>query len=135
MSTLSAPANAVAKKLGRLWWVFVVIGVAWIIVGFVVLRFDRATVTVVAIVFGVLILLAAASEVFRAIVTPNGWRIWHISFAILLAAAGVLAFANTGTITTSAIILVTYVAVSAGFRGIADISAAFAARAAVQPTT
>ncbi len=178
-----APATVIAKKLGRLWWLLVVIGVTWVVVGFVVLRFDTSTVTVVAIVFGVLILLAAASEIFRAIVTPNSWRVWHILFAILLAAAALLAFANPGStfyslalyvgfyfvfvgtfdiisslfsigtspvsglqlvagilqlglgflasssITTSAVILVTYIAISASFRGIADISAAFAARA------
>jgi uncharacterized membrane protein HdeD (DUF308 family) len=48
-------------------------------------------------------------------------------------AAGILqlglGFLAASSITTSAIVLVTYVAVSASFRGVADISAAFAARA------
>ena len=181
-NTLFTPLEAVAKKLGRLWWVLLVVGVAWIVVGFVVLRFDTATVTVVSVLFGILILLSAAGEVFRAVITVNGWRFWHILFAVLLVIAAVIAFVNPGgtfvslalvvgfyfvfvgtfdiisslfsvgsspawglqlvsgilqlllgflassSLSASVVILVTYVSISAMFRGVSEIAAAFTAR-------
>ena len=177
-----APLQAVAKKLGRLWWVLLVVGIAWIVVGFVVLRFDTSTVAVISILFGILILLSAAGEIFRAIVTSGGWRVWHILFAILLIVAAAIAFINPGgtffslalvvgfyfvfagtfdiisslfsvgtspawglqlvsgvlqlllgfiassSLSASVVILVTYVSISALFRGVAEIAAAFTAR-------
>jgi uncharacterized membrane protein HdeD (DUF308 family) len=181
-NTLFTPPQAVAKKLGRLWWVLLVVGIAWIVVGFVVLRFDTSTVNVISILFGILILLSAAGEIFRAVITANGWRVWHILFAILLIVAAVIAFANPGgtffslalvvgfyfvfvgtfdiisslfsigtspawglqlvsgvlqlllgfiassSLSASVVILVTYVSISALFRGVAEIAAAFTAR-------
>jgi uncharacterized membrane protein HdeD (DUF308 family) len=182
-TTLFTPLEAVAKKLGRLWWILLVVGIAWIVVGFVVLRFDTQTVNVVSILFGILLLLSAAGEIFRAVVTLTGWRIWHILFAVLLVFASIIAFVNPGgtfyslalvvgfyfvfagtydiisslfsigtspawglqlvsgilqlvlgfiassSLSASVIILVTYVAISALFRGVAEIAAAFTARA------
>jgi uncharacterized membrane protein HdeD (DUF308 family) len=181
-NTLFAPLEAVAKKLGRFWWVLLVIGIAWIVVGFVVLRFDTSTVTVVSVLFGILILLSAAGEIFRAVVTLSGWRFWHIVFAVLLVIAAVIAFIDPGgtfyslalvvgfyfvfvgtfdiisslfsigsspawglqlvsgilqlllgflassSLSNSVVVLVTYVSVSALFRGVAEIAAAFTAR-------
>jgi uncharacterized membrane protein HdeD (DUF308 family) len=181
-----APLQAVAKRLGRLWWVLLVVGIAWIVVGFVVLRFDTSTVAVISILFGILILLSAAGEVFRAIVTAGGWRVWHVLFAILLIVAAAIAFVNPGgtfyslalvvgfyfvfagtfdiisslfsvgttpawglqlvsgvlqlllgfiassSLSASVVILVTYVSISALFRGVAEIAAAFTARSIYQ---
>lgn len=189
MKKLFGPLEAVATKLGRFWWILLVVGVAWIVVGFVVLRFDSGTETVISVVFGILILLSAAGEVFRAVVTPGGWRIWHAIFAALLLVAAVIAFANPGgtfyslalvvgfyfvfvgtfdivsslfsvgvtpawglqlvsgilqvllgfiassSLSASVVILVTYVAVSALFRGVAEIAAAFTVRSLSQRTT
>jgi uncharacterized membrane protein HdeD (DUF308 family) len=180
---VNSPVRAIAARLGRFWWVLAVIGVAWIVVGFVVLRFDNSTVIVVSVVFGVLLLLAAASEIFRAIVAGSRWRIWHTLFAVLLVVSAVLCFANpagtfyslalyvgfyfvfvgtfdiisslfavgaspvwglqlaagvlqlvlgfiaSSSLSTSVVVLVTYVAISATFRGVADISTAFGSRA------
>jgi uncharacterized membrane protein HdeD (DUF308 family) len=181
-NTFFAPLQAVAKKLGRLWWVLLIVGIAWIVVGFVVLRFDTSTVNVISVLFGILILLSAAGEIFRAIVTVGGWRVWHILFAILLIVGAAIAFINPGgtffslalvvgfyfvfagtfdiisslfsigsspawglqlvagvlqlllgfiassSLSASVVILVTYVSISALFRGVAEIGAAFTAR-------
>jgi len=88
--------ESVARRVGSLWWTVVLVGVAWIVVGFVVLRFDESTVNVVSIVFGIMLVLAAAGEIFRAVVTAGGWRAWHVIFAILLLVGAVLAFINPG---------------------------------------
>jgi uncharacterized membrane protein HdeD (DUF308 family) len=98
MSTLMfSPIEIIAKKVGSLWWLLLAVGVAWIVIGFVVLRFDNSTVEVVSIVFGIMVLLSAAGEVLRAAITPGGWRIWHAVFAILLLIGAIVVFIDPGS--------------------------------------
>jgi uncharacterized membrane protein HdeD (DUF308 family) len=95
-NSLSGPLEAVAKKIGSLWWTLVVVGIAWIVVGFVIIRFNNSTVLIISIVFGIMVLLAAAGEIFRAAVTPGGWRVWHVIFAILLVIGAIIIFIHPG---------------------------------------
>ncbi|MFF1632548.1 HdeD family acid-resistance protein [Leifsonia sp. NPDC058248] len=91
-----SPLATAAQKIGSSWWILAIVGIAWIVIGFVVLRFDTSTVYVISIVFGILLLLSAGNEVFRAVITPGGWRVWHTIFAILLVIAAIIAFVNPG---------------------------------------
>lgn len=95
-TTLFSPLEAIAKKMGSLWWTLLVVGIAWIVIGFVVLRFDGATVAVVSVVFGIMVLLSAGGEVFRAAITPGAWRVWHLIFAVLLVVGAIIIFINPG---------------------------------------
>lgn len=183
------PLVSMARRVGGAWWVLLLTGIAWIVVGFVVLRFDNSTVYVVSIVFGVMLLLAAAGEILRAWITIGGWRIWHIVFAVLLLAAAIFSFANpvgtfaslalvvgfyfvfvglydtissffgigvypgwwlqlisgiaelilgmlaSSSASSSVIVLVTYVSITAIFRGISEIAASFGIRQVAQVVT
>ncbi len=91
-----SPLATVAKRIGGAWWILLIAGIAWIVIGFVVLRFDTSTVYVISVVFGILLLLAAGNEILRATITLGGWRVWHIIFAILLIIGAVIAFLNPG---------------------------------------
>jgi uncharacterized membrane protein HdeD (DUF308 family) len=71
-------------------------GIAWVIIGFVVLRFDSATVAIVSVVFGIMVLLAAVGEVFSATITAGGWRVFHIVFAVLLLIGAISVFVDPG---------------------------------------
>jgi uncharacterized membrane protein HdeD (DUF308 family) len=95
-NTLFSPIEKIAKRVGALWWLLLVVGIIWIIIGFVILRFDNSTVAVVSIVFGIMVLVSAAGEVLRAVITPGGFRLWHIVFAILLVIGAVVVFVNPG---------------------------------------
>ena len=109
MTAPLTPLETLARRLGAAWWVPVLVGVAWIVVGFVVLRFDESTVAIVSVVFGVMVLLAAAGELFRAYLTQGGWRVWHVVFGVLLVAAAVLTFANPGaTFVSLAVVIGAY---------------------------
>ncbi len=90
----ASPLTAIAQKFGRYWWTLLVVGIVWIILGFVVLRFDRSPVAVISIVFGILVLLSAAGELFRAVITPGGWKLFHIVFAVLLVIGAIWVFLN-----------------------------------------
>lgn len=113
-TALFSPLEIVAKKIGSLWWMLAVVGVAWIVIGFIVLRFDGATVAVVSVVFGIMVLLSAGGEIFRAVVTPGGWRIWHIVFAVLLVIGAIVIFANPGSAFVSLALVAGFYFVFAG---------------------
>ncbi len=96
MTSLATSLESVAHRVGSLWWALVAVGIGWIVLGFVVLRFDNSTVEIVSIVFGVMILLAGLGELFRASVSIGGWRVWHVVFGILLVIGSIVAFTNPG---------------------------------------
>jgi uncharacterized membrane protein HdeD (DUF308 family) len=117
-TTTSGPLSAIARKIGSYWWALLVVGIAWIVLGFVVLRFDATTPAVIAIVFGVLLLFATAGEIFRAAVTVGGWRVWHVIFAVLLLGAAIIAFVDpAGTFLSLALVTGFYFV----FAGVYDI--------------
>jgi uncharacterized membrane protein HdeD (DUF308 family) len=117
-STLVDSIEDSAKKVSSLWGVLVAVGAAWIIIGFVVLRFDRATVEVVSVVFGIMLLLSGGGELLRAMITPGGWRVWHIVFAVLLAIGAIYVFINPGSTFVSLALVAGFYFV---FRGTFDI--------------
>ncbi len=184
-NALFAPLTTVANRIGRYWWALLLVGIAWVVIGFVVLRFDSSTVDIISIVFGIVLILSAGGELFRAVITPGGWRVWHVIFAVLLVVGAVIVFINPGatfvslaivvgfyfvfagtydivsslfsvgttpawglqlfagiiqvllgflassSLSNSVIVLVIYVSVSALFRGVGEIAAAFTVRSLV----
>ena len=114
ITTLISPLETIAKKTNSLWWLLVVVGVAWIVVGFIVLRFDNSTVDVISVVFGVMVLLAAGGELFKAAITPGGWRVWHIIFAVLLLIGAIIIFVNPGSTFVSLALVTGFYFVFAG---------------------
>jgi uncharacterized membrane protein HdeD (DUF308 family) len=75
----------------RLWWIFLVIGTAWLLFAILVFRFDWTSVKAISIVFGVDEVLIAFS---------GGQSGWMIALRLVLAAAfvviGVIAFIHPG---------------------------------------
>ncbi|MGB4779414.1 HdeD family acid-resistance protein [Microbacterium sp.] len=119
------PIGAVAAAIGKTWWALLIIGIAWIVVGFVLLRFDESTPAVLAIVFGVVALLAAVGEIFRAAVTTGGWRVWHIVLAVILLFGAISTFVNPEGSFVSLVLITGFYFVFAGTFDI--ISSLFAA--------
>jgi uncharacterized membrane protein HdeD (DUF308 family) len=58
----------VVREAARYWWVFLVTGVAWLIVG---------------VLLGVVFLGAGINEVALVSVVPGGWKVWHIIMSII----------------------------------------------------
>jgi uncharacterized membrane protein HdeD (DUF308 family) len=95
----------VAEKVASYWWVELLLGVFWIVISVVVLKFNQASVTTVGILTGLMFLLFAAQEsVLAAVDRPRRW-LWVI-FSVLLAASGIVALIQpTATFTGFADIL------------------------------
>jgi uncharacterized membrane protein HdeD (DUF308 family) len=75
------------------WWLFLVTGVLWLVAAVVILRFDRTSLAAVGILLGVVLGLAAATEVVAAMSAP-GWRWAHWILAVLFAVGSIWAFVH-----------------------------------------
>ena len=114
--------NIVSKT--KYWWLLLVTGVAWVVVGIFILRFDYTTVEAVSILFGVFCLVAAANEMMVASVSSSGWRVFRWLLAALFVVVGIVAFYNPGDTFVSLAFLMSFFFV---FRGVYDIAMSFAA--------
>jgi uncharacterized membrane protein HdeD (DUF308 family) len=79
------------REMTRLWWVFLVTGVAWLIIALIVLRFDTTSIVTVGALLGAILLVSGVNELFTAFVRRSwGWA--HAILGVLFIAGGVLAF-------------------------------------------
>jgi uncharacterized membrane protein HdeD (DUF308 family) len=78
--------------LSRLWWLWLVFGVFWILVAMVILQFDQASVTTVGVLIGIMFILSGFQQLMLGTFT-SGWLKWVLwFFGVLLLIAGVIAF-------------------------------------------
>ncbi len=87
------------------WWLWLVVGVIWIVASLVILQFNHASMTTVSIILGIMFAWAAAQQfVLTAIADSLRW-LWAI-FGVLFGAASVICFVNpAGTFTGLANVL------------------------------
>ena len=87
MATVPAPAPAEPKMLvpeaGRMWWVLLIGGIAWLGVAWIVLRMDITSITAVGILIGFVFLYAAIAEFFVAGAMSAGWKVLHYIVAVI----------------------------------------------------
>ncbi|HEX6498197.1 MAG TPA: DUF308 domain-containing protein [Micromonosporaceae bacterium] len=83
------------QPLRLAWYWYLVTGIAWIIIGWIVLRFDYVSVAAVAALAGIVVLLAALAEILYAM-TRASWRWLHIALAVIFAIAGIVILARPG---------------------------------------
>lgn len=88
LPTGTEPRMMVAEA-ARTWWVFLIGGIAWLVVAWIVLRMDVASITTVGILIGAVFLYAAINEFFIAGAISGGWKVLHyvMAFIFLLGAA------------------------------------------------
>jgi uncharacterized membrane protein HdeD (DUF308 family) len=80
-----------ARALTGLWWVWLVIGVAWGVIALVILQFDAASVTTVGVLIGAMFALAAVQNF--ALASAPGVVPWvSMLFGVLFLVAAVICF-------------------------------------------
>jgi uncharacterized membrane protein HdeD (DUF308 family) len=72
---------------------FLLTGIAWLLVSVLILRITTASVATVGVLMGVLFLVAMLNEWFIAAVSPS-WRWAHIVLGVLFAVGAIWAFAR-----------------------------------------
>lgn len=78
------------SQISRYWWVELLVGVFWVVIAVVVLKFNHASVITVGVLTGVMFLLFAAEEFALAALDRTYRWIWAL-FGVLLTAAGIVA--------------------------------------------
>ena len=106
------------------WWLYLVTAAAWTIIAWIVLRFNLRTVAAIAALAGVVILLAAAAELFNMFTAP-AWKWLHGFLGVLFLATGIVALVHPGS---TFVWLAAFIGWYLLFKGITDIMLAFATK-------
>lgn len=86
-------AGEALEAAADLWWLWIVLGVIWIVIALVILQFDTASVTTIGVIVGVMFLVAGIQEFLLASVS-EGWRWLWILFGAIFVIAGLVALFN-----------------------------------------
>ena len=90
-----------AREISGYWWMWLVSGIAWIVISAVILQFDEASITTVGVLVGLMFLLASIQNAVlasapRAALESAGvsgaWRWVSGLFAVLFLIAAVICF-------------------------------------------
>jgi uncharacterized membrane protein HdeD (DUF308 family) len=87
----STEARDMDRVIGRLWWLWIVTGIAWTVAALVILQFDRASITTVGIIIGCMFVFAGAQQLVVAFVAERLRWLWAI-FGGLFLICGVVCF-------------------------------------------
>jgi uncharacterized membrane protein HdeD (DUF308 family) len=89
----AARAETILAQLAGPWWIFLITGVAWLVIALIVLRFRLSSVVAVGVLMGVVFLGGLISELVIASVRAR-WRWAHVLLAIVFLFAACWSFAS-----------------------------------------
>jgi uncharacterized membrane protein HdeD (DUF308 family) len=93
----SGPEPAARKALmglSRLWWLWLVFGILWIVIALVILQFDQASINTVGVLIGAMFLAAGFQQLALAGLIGGAARWILMIFGVLFLIAGVIALIN-----------------------------------------
>jgi len=73
----------IVREAARYWWVFLVSGILWLVIAWMVLRLNASSIATVGVLLGVVFGLSGINEVGMAAVVPGGWKVWHYIMAVI----------------------------------------------------
>ncbi len=83
-----------AKEASRVWWLLLLTGVLWLLISFVVLRFNYTSVAAVGFLIGALFLGAAVNELMMGMAVAGGWRWFHFILGAVFLIGSIWSFIN-----------------------------------------
>jgi hypothetical protein len=87
----AAPLREAGAGIGKLWWLWLVAGVAWIVIALIILQFDQASITTVGVLIGIMFILSGLEQ-FTLGAFVDGWiQIVMWIFGFLFVVAGIIA--------------------------------------------
>jgi uncharacterized membrane protein HdeD (DUF308 family) len=81
------------RDLAGFWWLWLLVGVAWIAASLVVLQFNEASITTIGLIVGAMFIFAGVQQLILAAMTDRLRWLWAI-FGVLFLIAGVICFIN-----------------------------------------
>ena len=100
MST-AAPTleGAAERQLGDAlppWWLLLLTGIGWILVGIILLRFNYTSVHAISLLFGIVAIAAGVLEIGVIFIVRGWWKLLNAVLALAFIAAGVVALIHPG---------------------------------------
>jgi uncharacterized membrane protein HdeD (DUF308 family) len=86
------PERMLQRGASRWWWALILVGVAWLLIGWVVLRANATSLATVGVLVGIVLIASGINEVALAAMVSGGWRFLHYGIAFLFLLAGLWAF-------------------------------------------
>ena len=89
------PAPALEEAgiaLSRLWWLWLVAGIAWILIALSILQFDQASITTVGVLIGIMFVLSGIQQLAMGSLMRGWLQLVMFLFGLLLIVAGIIAF-------------------------------------------
>jgi uncharacterized membrane protein HdeD (DUF308 family) len=111
--------DAAARAYAGSWWLFLISGILWLLLGFVVLSLRPASISVAVILIAVAFWLGAVTLFALAAVTHGGWRVLTIIAGLVAIGAGIAAIVWPGpTLVVISIFVAWYLLI----RGMVDVA-------------
>ena len=95
-ATSRLPRRASAAQVADLWWLTLVTGILWLLFAIIVFRFDWTSVSAISILFGLVMLGAAFTELLAIPNVHGWWRVLHVGLAAVFVVIAIVAFVNPG---------------------------------------
>ena len=101
MSTIASPmmSRRAERTLARVlppWWLLLITGIGWTLVGLIVLRFDYTSVSAISILFGCVAIAAGVLEIAVLFMAAGWWKLFHAVLVVVFIGAGIVAFVHPG---------------------------------------
>jgi uncharacterized membrane protein HdeD (DUF308 family) len=97
--------SSALRSAARYWWLWLIIGIAWIAGALVILQFNHASIVTVSVILGLMFAVAAAQQFVLAAIADSARWLWAI-FGVLFTACAVICFVEpAGTFTGLANVL------------------------------
>ena len=121
MNNLFGPREILEEAADR-WWIFLITGIAWLVFALLVFQWDYTTVYAIAILFGVVALVAGINEFLAISISTTGWKWIHGLLGVLFVLVSIYALWNPfDTFATLAALVGFFLLI----KGIFDITVAF----------
>src|SRR4029453_2663306 len=74
MVSIATAQRAIGRALPP-WWLFLITGVAWMLVALILLRFDYTSVSSISLLFGFVAIAAGVVEIGMMLISPGWWKL------------------------------------------------------------
>jgi uncharacterized membrane protein HdeD (DUF308 family) len=130
MSSLAAEVpRRIARTFLPPWWLLLVTGIGWTVVGAIVLRFDYTSVTAISVLFGIVAIAAGLFEIAVTLMADGWWKLLYGILSVVYIVAGVVAFIHPGDTFVALAAVISFFLI---FAGTFDIISAISARRQIE---